>query len=94
MSSSAPTKIRRLLIGTTASAGPRTATTIDSAPSAAAAPMIADRQPRVTPTAKTMVSASTISTRQATKAAAKRNTSWVIAPDQPACSIYYCADQS
>ena len=59
-------------------------------PSAAAVPMIAERQPRVTPTASTIVSASTISTAQARNDAATRNTSWVMSRSPNArCSICY-----
>ena len=55
-----------------ASAGPSAATMTASAPSAAATPQPADRQPRVTPTASTIVSASTISTAHARNAASEQ----------------------
>src|SRR5207237_10475549 len=57
-------------MGRLASAGPRPTTMTVSAPNAAPTPQPADRQPRVTPTASTIVSASTISTEEARNAAA------------------------
>ena len=71
-SSRAPTTTRSPLIGINVKAGPSTPTITVSAAAAAPAPISGDRQPRVVPTASTIVSASTISTAQATNAARKR----------------------
>ena len=64
-------------IGISDSAGPSTATMTARAASAAATPHPAERQPRVTPTASTIVSASTISTAEARKAAATTSSSCI-----------------
>src|SRR5947209_8194805 len=69
-----PTTRRSESIGRFARAGPRPATMTANPPTAAATPHPADRQPRVTPTARTMVKASTISTADAKNAAATRRT--------------------
>src|SRR5204862_423260 len=64
-SSSAPITIRSASSGTNVtSAGPSAATTTASAKKPAPTPIRAERQPRVMPTASTIVSASTISTEQ------------------------------
>ena len=68
-----PTTTRSASIGTQwTTAGPTAATPAPSTTTAAPAPSRAQRHPRETPTATTMVSASTISTAQATKTAANR----------------------
>src|SRR5437588_5689509 len=67
-----PTTSRKASIGIRVRAGPSAATTAASASAAAATPVSAERQPRVTPTASTIVSASTISTAQARNAARNR----------------------
>ena len=64
---------RNTSIGTASSAGPSAATRTASTTSAATAPWSGARQPRVTPSASTIVSASTISTALAR--AAPRKTS-------------------
>ena len=61
-------------MGITVRAGPSAATTAARARPAAPAPIRVERQPRVTPTASTIVSASTISTAQARNAARNRKT--------------------
>ena len=72
ISSSVPTTRRSPSIGMRVSAGPSTATTTASATVAATTPISVERQPRVTPTARTIVNASTISTAEARKAARTR----------------------
>jgi hypothetical protein len=67
------------LIGRLSIEGPSAPTRAAKASSAAATPISVERQPRVTPTASTIVSASTISTALARKAVRNRKTSWVIA---------------
>src|SRR5689334_16204858 len=69
-----PTTSRSESIGRLARAGPRPATMTTNPATAAATPHPADRQPRVTPTARTIVRASTISTADAKNAAATRRT--------------------
>ena len=64
-----PTTSRSESMGMWVSAGPNPATMTLRAPTAAATPHPADRQPRVTETARTIVSASTISTLHARNAA-------------------------
>src|SRR4051812_5095886 len=68
---------RSVSIGSLEIDGPSRPTSAASASSAAPTPISAERQPRVTPTARTMVSASTISTALARKALRKRKTSGV-----------------
>ncbi len=70
ISNSPPTTTRSASIGMVAIAGPSAPTMTARAPSAAATPHAADRQLRVTPTARTIVNASTISTAEARNAAA------------------------
>src|SRR4051812_13360283 len=60
--------------------GPSAATRIASESSAAPTPIRVERHPRVTPTASTIVRASTISTALARKADRKRKTSRVMPP--------------
>ena len=67
---STPTTNCKARIGTAPINGPRAATMSASAASAAAAPVSAGRQPRASPTASTMVSASTASTNEAANAGA------------------------
>src|SRR3954453_19458446 len=76
-SSRPPTTIRRTSNGRAETAGPRTATTSARTTAAAPAPVRVERQPRVTPTASTIVRASTISTPLARKADRKRKASRV-----------------
>ena len=71
-SRSPPTTSRNELIGIRVSAGPRMPTIAARTAAAAAAPTSGDRQPRVVPTASTIVTASTISTAQAMNAARNR----------------------
>jgi hypothetical protein len=59
-------------MGMIVKAGPSAATTTVSARRARTTPVNVERQPRVTPTARTIVSASTISTEDARKDAATR----------------------
>src|SRR4051812_39773741 len=66
---------RSVSIGSLEIDGPSAPTSAASASSAAPTPTSAERHPRVTPTARTMVSASTISTVLARKALRKRKTS-------------------
>src|SRR5262249_40880826 len=70
-----PTTIRSASIGRSETAGPSAATMRTRTPNAAAAPDNAARQPRVTPTASTTVSASTASTADARKTPAKSSRS-------------------
>src|SRR5205823_14042933 len=72
--SSDPTTSRRAEIGTSVSAGPSAATAAASATVAAATPRSEERHPRVIPAARTIVSASTISTALARKAERTRKT--------------------
>ena len=65
INSSPPTTTRSTSIGSEVMAGPSTATIAASASIAAPAPLIAEDQLRVLPTASTIVSASTASTVQA-----------------------------
>ncbi len=69
--------------------GPRTATMAASTTSAAAAPSNADRHPRVTPAAITIVTASTVSTALAAKtASAMAMVALLMAPESaPSCSL-------
>src|SRR4051794_8539203 len=67
-SSSPPTTMRSASNGSEAIAGPSATVTSASETSAAATPISVERQPRVVPTASTMVRASTISTALARKA--------------------------
>src|SRR4051812_45055678 len=64
-------------MGISVSAGPSAATTTASAAVAAPTPTSEERQPRVSPAASTIVSASTISTALARKVDAKRRTSFI-----------------
>ena len=64
-----PTTNCSMVIGTSASSGPNASTSAASTASASAAPISAGRQLRVTPTASTIVKASTTSTKEARKAA-------------------------
>lgn len=67
--SSTPTTNCSVVIGTSASSGPNASTSAASNARAKAAPVSAGRQLRVTPTASTMVKASTTSTKEARNAA-------------------------
>ena len=67
VSSRPPTTSRSALIGSVVSAGPRAAVTPRAPPWPRPTPVSAERQLRVTPTASTIVSASTASTAQARK---------------------------
>ena len=80
MSSTVPTNTRNESIGMSVRADPRTPTMSTSAASAAATPHAAERQPRVMPTAKTIVSASTISTADARNAPANNRKSCTSPP--------------
>src|SRR5258706_4843947 len=72
--------MRSELIGTSVSAGPSAATTTASAISASTTPFNVDRQPRETPTARTIVNASTISTEEARNDARTRKTLLMVGP--------------
>ena len=74
-------------MGMTVSAGPSAATMTASASTAAPTPVSDERQPRATPDASTMVSASTISTALARNADRTRKTPAVIRPDGTGRSI-------
>src|SRR4051812_10411075 len=89
ISSRPPTTIRRSSIGTLDTAGPSAPTSTASAARAAPTPSSAERHPRVTPTASTIVSASTISTPLARKAVRKRKTPSVT-PHGAGCSPSGC----
>jgi len=69
---------RRPLIGMRMRAGPSAAVIPTNAAVAAATPISAERQPRVTPTARMRVSASTISTAEARNTAVRRTTPLMI----------------
>src|SRR5438046_3566867 len=69
---------RRPSIGTCPSAGPSTAIRSASTSSATPTPISVDRQPRTTPTPRTIVSASTISTALAEKAPSRMRISLVL----------------
>src|SRR5262245_26121173 len=73
-SSSAPTTRRSVSIGIALSAEPSATTTAASVSNPAPTPRSVDRQPRTTPTASTIVSASTASTALATKVVRKSRT--------------------
>src|SRR5262249_18209888 len=73
---SAPTTNRSESIGISRSAGPRIATIAASTAVAAPTRTSVDRQPRTTPTASTIVSASTASTALAAKVVRKSRISW------------------
>ena len=73
-SSNAPTTSRSDEIGTWVKAGPSAATTAARTSDAAPTPISVERHPRTTPTASTIVRASTASTALAAKTARNRMT--------------------
>src|SRR6266571_2987494 len=75
-SSSTPTASCRYSIGMRASSGPKASTRSARKARPATVPASAGRHPRTVPTASTMVSASTASTREATKAEAIAVPAW------------------
>src|SRR5579859_697991 len=76
-SSRTPTPSCRYRSGTSDSAGPRMTTSRESATTPRTAPVSAGRQPRTVPTASTIVSASTNSTREARNAASMGAVAWL-----------------
>src|SRR5690349_16619118 len=81
MSSRPPTTTRSVLSGSAVNAGPSAAVIAASTIPAAPPPISAERQPRVIPTASTIVSASTASTAQATNTETASPSSWPLMTD-------------
>src|SRR5215831_11116536 len=79
--SRAPTTRRSPVSGTRVRAGPTAATMAARTTSAAAIPWNVDRHSRVRPAARTIVSASTASTAQATKTVRKRTSEFTRPPE-------------